>query len=111
MTGNRSEVADVAHCVEEILASARTSFSEDELRKHTEYLSASAWRFSTTLSVARNHYALPLQGSCIVDIGAYPGHIAAVLSQIDKANVTAVTLITNPQFESLMSSLGVRVAL
>jgi SAM-dependent methyltransferase len=51
----------------------------------------------------------PLHDRTVVDIGAFPGHLAAMLRLRDRAKVTAVTLVTSDGFESHMRSLGVGV--
>lgn len=83
--------------------------SEDERRRDREYLAASSWRYAITverLEVARGR---PLQQARIIDVGAYPGHLAAYLSQAHGAQVTAVTLMTSDAFETRMRSAGVVV--
>jgi SAM-dependent methyltransferase len=82
----------------------------DDHRRDHEYLAASTWRYAVT--VDRLERAMPrLQQARIIDIGAYPGHLAAYLSQARGAQVTAVTLMTSDGFETRMRDAGVTVAI
>lgn len=109
MTVDRRLVEGVRRQVAEILATA-PGLSADETRKHAEYAASSAWRYSATLDRLNHVSVRPLTGKAVLDIGAYPGHLAALLSRTKHAKVTAVTLVTSPEFEQHMRSLGVSVA-
>ena len=83
---------------------------DDELRRDREYLAASAWRFAVTVGRLERPGQRPLQQARIIEVGAYPGHLAALLSQQHGAQVTAVTLMTSDSFETRMRTAGVTVA-
>jgi len=84
--------------------------SEDERRLDREYFSASAWRYAVTIDRLERASEPALQRAKILDVGAYPGHLAAYLSQAHEAQVTAVTLMTSDTFEARMRAAGVAVA-
>jgi SAM-dependent methyltransferase len=110
MKPERSDIADVKRQVRGFLGGIEAMIPQDELRKHYDYLEASDWRYAATLAVIRSEFGRPLNGVGAVDIGAFPGHLSAVLSRIDGAAVTAVTLITTPAFQKFMSHAGVALA-
>jgi 2-polyprenyl-3-methyl-5-hydroxy-6-metoxy-1,4-benzoquinol methylase len=85
--------------------------SEDERRRDREYLAASTWRYAVTVDRLERASQRSLHQARIIDVGAYPGHLAAYLSQAHGAQVTAVTLITSDGFETRMRGAGVAVAL
>jgi 2-polyprenyl-3-methyl-5-hydroxy-6-metoxy-1,4-benzoquinol methylase len=87
------------------------AMSEDDRRRDREYLAASAWRYAVTLDRIERAGQRPLQQARIVDVGAYPGHLAAYLSRARGASVTAVTLMTSDGFETRMRDAGVAVAI
>jgi 2-polyprenyl-3-methyl-5-hydroxy-6-metoxy-1,4-benzoquinol methylase len=95
----------------QIAAAATTgaAMPEDDLRRDREYLAASAWRYAVTIDRLERHR--PLRQTRIIDVGAYPGHLAAYLSQAHSAQVTAVTLMTSDSFEKRMHDVGVTVAM
>lgn len=97
----------------QIAAAAATGVAlpEDDLRRDREYLAASTWRYAVTVDRLQRAGQRPLQQARIIDIGAYPGHLAAYLSQAHGAQVTAVTLMTSDPFETRMRNAGVTVAL
>jgi len=84
--------------------------SEDERRRDREYLAASMWRYAVTVDRLERASRQPLRQARIIDVGAYPGHLAAYLSQAHGAHVTAVTLMTSADFETRMRGAGVTVA-
>ena len=96
--------------LEEDIAPPTAGLSTDELRKDREYFTGSVWRYAVTLDRLGAACARPLHETTVLDIGAFPGHLAALLSRRDRANVTAVTLVTSDSFERRMRSLGVAVA-
>jgi SAM-dependent methyltransferase len=83
---------------------------DDELRRDREYLAASAWRYAVTIDRLTSQGQSSLQHARIIDVGAYPGHLAAMLSESHGAQVTAVTLMTSGSFETRMQAAGVAVA-
>jgi 2-polyprenyl-3-methyl-5-hydroxy-6-metoxy-1,4-benzoquinol methylase len=83
---------------------------DDDLRRDREYLAASAWRYAVTIDRLERAGQRPLQQARIIDVGSYPGHLAAYLSQARGAQVTAVTLMTSDSFERRMHDAGVTVA-
>jgi SAM-dependent methyltransferase len=93
----------------EVIAPPTPGLSTDELRRDREYFAGSAWRYAVTLDRLGAACGRPLHDRTVLDIGAFPGHLAAMLSRNDRANVTAVTLVTSEKFERHMRSLGVRV--
>jgi SAM-dependent methyltransferase len=95
----------------EEIAPPSAGLSPDELRKDREYFSASQWRYGVTLDRLGAACGRPLHETTVLDIGAFPGHLAALLSRRDRASVTAVTLVTSEAFERRMRGLGVAVAL
>jgi 2-polyprenyl-3-methyl-5-hydroxy-6-metoxy-1,4-benzoquinol methylase len=84
--------------------------SGDDLRRDREYLAASTWRYAVTVDWLERASQRPLQQARIIDVGAYPGHLAAYLSQAHGAQVTAVTLMTSDAFETRMRGASVTVA-
>lgn len=74
------------------------------------YLSANAWRYALTVHELRQVCAGSLAGQRIIDIGAYPGHLAAVLSRGERAVVQAITLVTDTAFAAQMQRLDVTIA-
>jgi 2-polyprenyl-3-methyl-5-hydroxy-6-metoxy-1,4-benzoquinol methylase len=94
----------------EVIAPTPAAFSTDELRKDREYFTGSMWRYAVTLDRLGAACGHPLHDTTVLDIGAFPGHLAAMLRRNDRANVTAVTLVTSEGFERHMRSLGVGVA-
>jgi SAM-dependent methyltransferase len=94
----------------EVIAPPPTALSPDDLRKDREYFTGSLWRYAVTLDRLGAACGRPLHDTTVLDVGAYPGHLAAILSRNDRANVTAVTLVTSQEFERHMRSLGVAVA-
>lgn len=103
------QIAVVDGQVRELLAAAPGLSAEDS-RRHADYLAASAWRYAVTLDRLRHAYSRSLGGANVIDVGAYPGHLAALLSQHDRARVVALTLVTSAEFETHMQRLGVTVA-
>jgi SAM-dependent methyltransferase len=93
------------------IAPPTAGLSTDELRKDREYFTGSLWRYAVTLDRLGAARGRPLHDTTVLDIGAFPGHLAALLRRRDRANVTAVTLVTSEGFERRMRSLGVEVAL
>ena len=104
-----TKIETVGRQIREILAMAK-GLTEDDARKHREYFAASLWRYAVTLDQLSTAIDCSLQGTTVLDIGAYPGHVAALLSRAERANVTALTLVTSPEFEAHMRSVGVAVA-
>ena len=85
--------------------------SADDHRRDREYLAASTWRYAVTVDRLERASQRPLDQARIMDVGAYPGHLAAYLSQARGAQVTAVTLMTSADFETRMLAAGVEVVL
>jgi 2-polyprenyl-3-methyl-5-hydroxy-6-metoxy-1,4-benzoquinol methylase len=81
--------------------------SADDDRRDREYLAASAWRYAVTIDWLERAAGRPLSGARIIDVGAYPGHLAAFVSREHHARVTAVTLLTSDGFEARMRDAGV----
>jgi 2-polyprenyl-3-methyl-5-hydroxy-6-metoxy-1,4-benzoquinol methylase len=105
---DRGLIEAVGRLEEDIAPTA--SLSKDELRKDREYFTGSVWRYAVTLDRLGAACGHPLHDTTVLDIGAFPGHLAAMLRRNDRANVTAVTLVTSEAFERHMRSLGVGVA-
>jgi SAM-dependent methyltransferase len=101
---------DAIDRLHEEIAPPAAGLSGDELRKDREYFAGSLWRYAVTLDRLGTACARPLHDAAVLDIGAFPGHLAALLRRRDGANVTAVTLVTSEAFERRMRSLGVGVA-
>jgi 2-polyprenyl-3-methyl-5-hydroxy-6-metoxy-1,4-benzoquinol methylase len=93
----------------EVIAPSAAVLSTDELRRDREYFTGSTWRYAVTLDRLGAACGRPLHDTTVLDIGAFPGHLAAMLSRHDRANVTAVTLVSSQEFERHMRSLGVGV--
>lgn len=95
-----------------IAGSAGTALlsSADDVRRNREYLAASTWRYAVTLERLDIALRRPLRNATVIDVGAYPGHLAAYLSQEHGARLTAVTLMTSAEFETHMRRAGVAVA-
>jgi 2-polyprenyl-3-methyl-5-hydroxy-6-metoxy-1,4-benzoquinol methylase len=91
-------------------AAIGVAMPDDELRRDREYLAASTWRYAVTIDRLERASRRPLPQARIIDVGAYPGHLAAYLSQAHGAQVTAVTLMTSDAFETRMRGAGVTVA-
>jgi 2-polyprenyl-3-methyl-5-hydroxy-6-metoxy-1,4-benzoquinol methylase len=91
-------------------AAIGVSMPDDDRRRDREYLAASAWRYAVTVDQLERPGRPALQHARIIDVGAYPGHLAAFLSQVHRAQVTAVTLMTSESFETRMRAAGVSVA-
>jgi 2-polyprenyl-3-methyl-5-hydroxy-6-metoxy-1,4-benzoquinol methylase len=87
------------------------SLSAGERNLQLSYLSGNAWRYAATLRHVRKVCGRSLAGLSVLDVGAYPGHLAGFLSHYEGASVTAITLVSNPAFEAWMGELGVRMAL
>jgi 2-polyprenyl-3-methyl-5-hydroxy-6-metoxy-1,4-benzoquinol methylase len=83
---------------------------EDDVRRDREYLAASTWRYAVTVARLEDAGQPALQRARIIDVGAYPGHLAAYLRRAHDADVTAVTLVTSESFETRMRDAGVAVA-
>jgi SAM-dependent methyltransferase len=83
--------------------------STDDARRDREYLATSTWRYAVTVERLERAVRRPLREAVIIDVGAYPGHLAAYLSQEHGARLTAVTLVTSPGFETRMHNAGVAV--
>jgi 2-polyprenyl-3-methyl-5-hydroxy-6-metoxy-1,4-benzoquinol methylase len=105
---NVVEIDAVRHQLREILAVAQ-GLSKDDARKQSNYLSASAWRYAITLDQLNLAFGRSLRDTTVLDIGSYPGHIAALLSKCQRAKVTGLTMVTSPEFEDHMHSVGVAV--
>lgn len=105
-----AKIEAVGRQMHEILASAQC-LSQEDARKHREYLVGSAWRYAVTLDQLSTAVGCSLLEMTVLDIGTYPGHIAALLSRLERAKVTGLTLVTSPEFEVHMRSLGVAVAI
>src|SRR5205085_1102859 len=80
------------------IAPPAAGLSADDLRKDRAYFTGSLWRYAVTLERLGAARGRPLHGTTVLDIGAFPGHLAALLSRRDRANVTAVTLVTSESF-------------
>ena len=93
------------------IATTTAGFSADEIRRDREYFAGSVWRYAATLDRLGAAFGRPLRETTVLDIGAFPGHLAALLSRREHANVTAATLVTSEAFERHMRSFGVRVAI
>ena len=93
------------------IAPSTAGRSTDEVRKDREYFAGSLWRYAVTLDRLSAAHGRPLHDTTVLDIGAYPGHLAALLRRRDRANVTAVTLVTSEGFERHMRRLGVALAI
>lgn len=94
----------------EDIAPPTAILSTDELRKDRDYFTCSMWRYAVTLDRLGAAWGRPLHDTTVLDVGAFPGHLAAMLSRRDRASVTAITLVTSEGFERHMRSLGVGVA-
>ena len=97
--------------LEREIATTTAGLSADEARRDREYFAGSAWRYGATLDRLGAAFGRPLREAAVLDIGAFPGHLAALLSRGAQANVTAVTLVTGAAFERRMHSFGVAVAI
>jgi 2-polyprenyl-3-methyl-5-hydroxy-6-metoxy-1,4-benzoquinol methylase len=93
----------------EVIAPAAAVLSADALRRDREYFAGSTWRYAVTLDRLGSARGGPLHDTAVLDVGAFPGHLAAILSRRDRANVTAVTLVSSREFERHMRDLGVAV--
>jgi SAM-dependent methyltransferase len=102
----------VAALGRDIAATTRTVAltSADDDRRDGEYLAASAWRYAATIDAIEQARARPLRDASVLDVGAYPGHLAAYLRQSHGAHVTAVTLVTSDDFDHRMRAAGVATA-
>jgi SAM-dependent methyltransferase len=100
---------DAVGRLREELSHRTAGLSGDELHRDRGYFAGSEWRYLMTLSRLDAAWGRPLHDRTVVDIGAFPGHLAALLRLRDRASVTAVTLVTSPGFESRMRSFGVSV--
>lgn len=83
--------------------------SADDVRRDREYIAASAWRYAVTVDRLEGALRRPLRDAVTIDVGAYPGHLAAYLSSEHGARLTAVTLITSAGFETRMRNAGVTI--
>lgn len=90
--------------------SSADGLSTDEHRMHENYLAGNAWRYAITLAQLRAMHGRTLRGASVLDVGSYPGQVAALLSQVEGAHVHAVSLMTNAVFEAHMAKLGVKVS-
>ena len=97
-------------CLEMEIAATASDLSAETIRKDREYFAASVWRYAATLAQLGSAFGRSLDDITVLDIGAFPGHLAALLSRKEHARVTAVTLVTSEEFECHMQSLGVGVA-
>lgn len=91
-------------------AAVGVTMPEDDRRRDREYLAASAWRYAVTVARLEDAKQPRVHGAGIIDVGAYPGHLAAYLRRAHDAQVTAVTLMTSDGFETRMRDAGVTVA-
>lgn len=80
----------------------------EEREVQLSYLSGNAWRYTATLRHLGSVCQRPFIGLSVLDIGAYPGHLAALLAR-EGAIVQAVTLVTSPAFEALMRQHSVQI--
>lgn len=97
-------------CLEMDIAAKASGLSAETIRKDREYFAASVWRYAATLDRVGTAFGRSLDNITVLDIGAFPGHLAALLSRREHARVTAVTLVTSEEFERHMDGLGVAVA-
>jgi SAM-dependent methyltransferase len=104
---HRRTIRAVRALTEELAASG--GLSADETRRNREYIAASAWRYAATLDRLATAFGRPLRDAAVLDIGAFPGHLAAWLSREEHAHVTAVTLMTSDAFARQMDAAGVAV--
>jgi len=100
---------DAIDRLHEEIAPPAAGLSVDERRKDREYFAGSLWRYAVTLDRLGAARGRPLHDATVLDIGAFPGHLAALLRRRECANVTAVTLVTSEEFERRMRNLGVGV--
>lgn len=103
-----AEIASIGGQVRQLLVAAPGE-SQEDYRRHADYLAASAWRYAVTLDRLRHACGRSLEGATVLDVGAYPGHLAALLGTADRAHVIAVTLMTSGEFEAQMRRVGVTV--
>ena len=106
---DKSRIEELGRQIGELFEIGRGTDAADA-RKNREYLAGSVWRYAVTLHSLRDAFGRTLADATVLDLGAYPGHIAGHISKVDLAKVTALTLMTSPTFEARMRDLGVAVA-
>ena len=107
---NASKPAELQRQIREAMRHSKDSIFA-ESRVFEEYLVANAWRYALTMDQLTAAHGRSLVGASVLDIGSYPGHLAAVLQRFECAQVHAVSLMTNAAFEECMGELGIRVSL
>ena len=97
-------------CLETDIVATASGLAAETIRKDREYFAGSVWRYAATLDQLGTAFGRSLDDITVLDVGAFPGHLAALLSRREHARVTAVTLVTSEAFECHMHSHGVGVA-
>lgn len=88
------------------LMRAPAVYEPGEEQAERAYLAGNAWRYAAILRRIDDLCGGALAGRAVLDLGAYPGHLSAMLGR-DGARVTAVTLVSSPAFGARMTASGV----